>query len=384
MVTGLKVLVTGGAGFIGSHIVDALLEAGHEVRVLDNLDPQVHGEGAGEAPDYLNREAEFVRGDVRDRDALNRALAGVDAVYHQAAAVGVGQSMYMIRHYTDVNSMGTANLLELIVGGYRDRIRKLVVASSMSIYGEGQYVDPESGEVVVPPPRATSDLEAKRWEPRVPGTGDPAQAAPTPESKPLAPTSIYAIGKRDQEEMVLTVGRAYSIPAVALRYFNVYGARQALSNPYTGVAAIFCARYLNGAGPIIFEDGNQARDFVHVSDIARANVLALTASEADYQAINIGTGMGTTINDVARLLLQRLHPGRLEDPGLQARVTEEFRTGDIRHCFADITRARELLGYEPTRRFEEGLDKLIEWVRTQNAEDRTSEAYQELANRRLV
>lgn len=378
------ILVTGGAGFIGSHIVDELLARGWRVRVFDNLDPQVHGDRAGAPPDYLSPEAEFVRGDVRDVEALDRALTGVDAVFHEAAAVGVAQSMYAIRAYTETNTMGTANLLELIVNKHRDHIRKLVVASSMSIYGEGKYVDPASGAAVMPPQRTPGQLERAEWEMRVPGTPRVARPAPCDEAKPLEPTSIYAINKRDQEEMVLAVGRAYGIPAVALRYFNVYGPRQALSNPYTGIAAIFSGCYLNNKGPLIFEDGLQSRDFIHVTDIARANILALERDEANDEAINIGTGVPTTVAQVARLLLERLHPGREADPALQPKIVGRFRAGDIRHCYADISKARRLLGFEPRVAYADGLAGLIEWVKLQQSVDRTDAAMAELTERKLV
>lgn len=382
--SGLHILVTGGAGFIGSHIVDLLIEKGYRVRVLDNLTPQVHGQQTSRPPAYLKPEAEFVRGDVRDSTVVDQVLTGVDAVFHEAAAVGVAQSMYRIREYTEINTLGTATLLDSIVNRHRDHIRKVIVASSMSIYGEGKYTDPQTGKTVVPEPRSTAQLEAGQWEMRIPGCDRIAQPAPCDEDKRLDPTSIYAINKRDQEEMVLATGRAYGIPTVALRYFNVYGPRQALSNPYTGVAAIFCSRYLNGHGPIIFEDGGQSRDFTHVHDIARANLLALESAEAEGEAINIGTGVATSVGQVARMLLDRLHPDRAGDPALQPQVTGKFRAGDIRHCFADIGKARRLLGYEPTVAYADGLADLIAWVRSQSAEDRAEQAYRELASRRLV
>ena len=382
--SGLHVLVTGGAGFIGSHIVDLLIEKGYRVRVLDNLTPQVHGQQASRPPEYLNPEVEFVQGDVRDVAALDAALTGVDAVFHEAAMVGVAQSMYQIREYTEVNTLGTANLLDLVVNRHRDHIRKLIVASSMSIYGEGKYIDPQTGQAVIPDPRSVAQLEAGQWEMRVAGTDRQAQPVPCDESKPLEPTSIYAINKRDQEEMVLTTGRAYGIPAVALRYFNVYGPRQALSNPYTGVAAIFCSRYLNGAGPMIFEDGGQSRDFTHVRDIARANLMALESPAADGEAINVGTGTATSVAQVAQMLLERLHPDRAKEPALQPQIVGKFRAGDIRHCFADIGKARRVLGYEPTVAYADGLTDLIAWVKSQRAEDHTDQAYRELASRRLV
>ena len=380
----LSMLVTGGAGFVGSHLVDALVESGHRVRVFDNLDPQVHGDRAGRPPEHLNPDAEFIHGDVRDLEALDRALEGVEVVFHQAAAVGVAQSMYAIRAYTETNTLGTANLLELIAGRHRGRIRKMIVASSMSIYGEGRYVDPANGSFVIPAPRTAERLDRGLWEPLVPGADREAAPAPCDELKPLEPTSIYAINKRDPEEMFLTVGRAYGVPAVALRYFNVYGPRQALSNPYTGVGAIFSAAYLNNKPPRVFEDGLQTRDFTHVRDIVRANLLALERPEADFEAINVGAGRPTSVLDLARRLLERLHPGRIDDPDLAPRVTGQYRAGDIRHCYADIGKARRLLGFEPSTTFDQGLGELIEWVRGRQVADDSERAFRELAERRLV
>lgn len=381
---GLHILVTGGAGFIGSHIVDLLLEKGHRVRVLDNLAPQVHGNIGNTPPKYLNPEAEFIHGDVCDPDTVRRALDGIDVVYHKAAAVGVGQSMYEILDFCNTNVLGTANLLEIIIGEFRDQIQRIIVASSMSIYGEGRYMDPETGCFVIPAERTGEQMAAGQWELYVPGTQRFTVPAPCDENKLVNPTSIYAINKRDQEEMVLITGRAYRIPAVALRYFNVYGPRQALSNPYTGVAAIFCGCYLNENPPTIFEDGKQSRDFVHVHDIARANLMALEKDEAVGQAINIGTGTSTPILEVDRLLRENLCGNRAGDSSIQPKITGRFRTGDIRHCYADITRARELLGYEPSIAYRDGVPGLIEWVRTQKSVDRTGSAIDELQKRELV
>jgi dTDP-L-rhamnose 4-epimerase len=373
----LNILVTGGAGFIGSHLVDALVARGHRVRVLDALVPQVHGDA--DAPRYLNPEAEFVRADVCDPEAVGRALEGVDVVYHEAAEVGVGQSMYEIRRYVGANDMGTAVLLESLVNN-RGRVRKLIVASSMSIYGEGAYACEACGGAQVHPKlRPASQLRDRRWEVECPTCGGELKSAPTNEDKPLFPTSVYAVTKQDQEQFCLVVGRSYDIPTVALRYFNVYGTRQALSNPYTGVCAIFSSRLLNDQVPIIFEDGLQARDFVHVSDIVQANLLALETDRADYQAVNVGTGRATPIREVARLLAEGLGKKSLEPE-----VVGKYREGDIRHCVADITRARTLLGYEPRVTLEGGVPELLEWVRRQEATDAVERATAELESRQLV
>jgi dTDP-L-rhamnose 4-epimerase len=369
----MHVLVTGGAGFIGSHLVDALLAAGHRVRVLDCLVPQVHGDGA--RPAYLSPDCELQVGDVRDREAVARALDGIEAVYHQAAAVGVGQSMYQIEHYVSMNAVGAAVLLEGVLER-RDRIRKLVVASSMSIYGEGAYQTP-GGRSVAPPLRQEAALAARRFE-LVSAAGEPLTPARTPEDKPLQPTSIYAVTKRDHEEMFLTVGAAYGIPVVALRYFNVYGTRQALSNPYTGAVAIFSSRLLNRNRPLIYEDGLQTRDFVHVSDIVQANLLALAADGDGGRVYNVGTGRATSVLQVAETL------GELLDVADGPEVTGQYRAGDIRHCVADISRIQSDLGYAPRVALADGLRELLGWLRTQRADDSVAAAARELAARGLT
>jgi dTDP-L-rhamnose 4-epimerase len=370
----VKVLVTGGAGFIGSHLVDALLDAGHEVRVLDNLYEDVHGKGT-KRPDHLSAGAELQIGDVRDREAVRRALDGVEIVWHLAAIVGVGQSMYEMERYVSANSLGAAVLLEELVAR-RDRIRKMLVASSMSIYGEGAYRSAQ-GEVVYPALRSEADLEARRFEIRD-GDGHPLEPLPTSEGKPLHPTSIYAVTKRDHEELFLSVGAAYGIPAVALRYFNIYGTRQALSNPYTGVMAIFSARLLNRHRPIIFEDGLQSRDFIHVSDVVRANLLAMEAEAADGKVYNVGTGKPTTILRIAELLSEQLD---FREP---PEVLGRYRAGDIRHCYADISRIRDELGYRPSVDLSDGIAELLTWLRSQTADDKIDQAARELEERGLA
>jgi dTDP-L-rhamnose 4-epimerase len=369
-----NVLVTGGAGFIGSHLVDALVEPGYKVRVLDALVPQVHGEDA--RPSYLNSAAEFIQGDVCDRQLVNDALEGIDVVFHEAAEVGVGQSMYEIERYVRANDLGTAVLLEAILAR-RPQIKKLIVASSMSIYGEGAYTCESCGSVA-PQLRPAEQLLDRRWEMECPNCGKQLSPAPTSEEKPLFPTSVYAVTKQDQEQFCLAVGRSYGIPSVALRYFNVYGTRQALSNPYTGVCAIFSARLLNGNRPMVFEDGEQTRDFVHVSDIVQANLLALESDRANYQAINVGTGRATSVRAVSRLLAQGL------GLDLEPEIVAKYREGDIRHCVADISKARTLLGYEPKVLLERGIPELLSWVRAQAAKDQVASATAELESRQLV
>jgi dTDP-L-rhamnose 4-epimerase len=370
----LNILVTGGAGFIGSHLVDALIAKGHRVRILDSLVEQVHGDAV---PPHLNQFAEFVRGDVCDPQVVANALDGIDVVYHQAAEVGVGQSMYEIVRYVKANDLGTAVLLEEMIKR-PEQFRKLVVASSMSIYGEGAYRCETCDKTVNPFLRPNEQLAAHDWEFKCETCGTELITIGTAEDKPLFPTSVYAVTKQDQEQYCLAVGRAYGIPAVAFRYFNVYGTRQALSNPYTGVCAIFSSRLLNDQAPTIFEDGEQSRDFVHVSDIVQANLLALETDKADFQAINIGTGRPTTVKQIARLLADGL--GKDIDPI----IVSKYREGDIRHCVADISKAKKLLGYNPMVSLEEGLAELLQWLGEQDAEDRVESATAELAARSLV
>jgi len=362
-----RVLVTGGAGFLGSHMVDALLHAGHRVTVFDSLEPQVHPSGF---PSYLQGEFERLRGDMRDIAAVRNAVRDQDVVFHFAAAVGVGQSMYEIAHYMGANTQGTANLLQALLDVRAD-LAKLVVASSMSIYGEGRYLCEQCGDVT-PGPRPQEQLIAKRWETRCPQCMRALTPVPTDETKPLQCTSIYALSKKDQEEMCLLFGRTYTVPVVALRYFNIYGTRQALSNPYTGVAAIFASRLLNRRSPLIFEDGMQMRDFVSVHDVVQANLLAMERAEADGCALNIGSGEPISIREVAAALAEEMNVH------LPAEITGQYRAGDIRHCFADISAARRLLGYAPTRTFRSGVGELVTWLRSQTADDRAAEAVQQL------
>ncbi len=370
-----KILVTGGGGFIGSHLVDLLLSQGHQVRVLDGLIPQVHGQNAV-WPVWLPADVEKIRGDVSDAQVWHAALKGMDVVYHLAAEVGVGQSMYEIVRYMNANTMGTAVLLEILSRGQYP-IQKLMVASSMSIYGEGAY-QACNGQKVYPQLRTNEKLATRQWEMFDAQSGEELKPIPTDETKPLYPTSIYAISKRDQEEMCLSVGRAYKIPTIALRFFNVYGPRQALSNPYTGVAAIFSGRLLNGKAPLIFEDGLQSRDFIHVSDIVQGLALCIDHDEANYEAINLGTGRQLTILDMAQALIRDLRVN------VTSQINNQFREGDIRHCYADISKARRLLGYQPKVKFEDGIGDLVEWVRRQSADDRVDAAAAELAARGLT
>jgi dTDP-L-rhamnose 4-epimerase len=367
-----RILITGGAGFIGSHLADNLLRHGYTVRALDCLSPQVHGGGAIR-PAYLDPEVELIVGDVRDPDAVRRALRGVDGIFHLAAKVGVGQSMYQVVDYTAANNLATAVLLEALV---EKPVERFVVASSMSIYGEGLYRDAERN-TVIGGERLLPQLQAHDWELRD-AQGRPLTPIPTPETKPPALASIYALSKYDQERMCLLVGRAYRIPTVALRFFNIYGPRQALSNPYTGVLAIFASKLLNDRPPLIFEDGYQQRDFVNVRDIAEGCRLALESSTAD-SVFNLGSGEHYTVREIAQRMAAALGKEHIEP-----KIAGQYRVGDIRHCFADISRAREVLGYAPQVVFEDGLVDLADWLAGQAGIAPAADASAELSSRGLT
>ena len=368
-----KVLITGGAGFIGAHVANKLLSQGYRVRALDSLVPQVHGPGQ-KRPEYLSSEVELQIGDVRDPAALARALQQVDAVIHLVSLVGVGQSMYQIEEYTSVNNLGTAALLQALT---RHPVERLLVASSMSIYGEGLYRD-AGGAVQAAQDRKIEQLKIGDWEVRG-KDGELLTPVATPEDKTPALASVYALSKYDQERMCLMVGRAYGIPAVALRFFNTYGPYQALSNPYTGVLSNFASRVLNGKAPLIFEDGLQMRDFVSVYDVAEACWLALESPRAPGLAINISSGVPMTVKDVALRTIRALGRNDMEPD-----ITGKYRVGDIRHCFADISLAREVLGWEPRMTLEQGLEVLAGWLESQSAVDHGMEARGELAARGLM
>jgi len=368
-----KVLITGGAGFIGSHLADELLSHGYQVRALDCLSPQVHGEGQ-RRPEYLHKDVELMVGDVCDKEAVQKALEGVDAVYHFAAAVGVGQSMYEVAHYTRVNNLGTAVLLEALIA---QPVERLVIASSMSLYGEGLYRN-GAGEVREGFERSLDQLRRADWELHD-ADGSVLRPFATPETKSPALASIYALSKYDQERMCLIAGRAYNIPTVALRFFNAYGPRQALSNPYTGVLAIFASRLLNDSAPKIFEDGLQQRDFVSVYDVARACRLALEAPNAPGDVFNVGSGEPQTVRAIASRLARVM--GK---EGIEPEILGKYRVGDIRHCFADISKAQRVLGYAPQVRLDDGMAELAAWLAGQAAEDRVAQASAELSARGLT
>lgn len=370
----MKVLVTGGMGFIGSHLCKELLNLGHDVRVVDNLNPQVHGETADPGL-VLPREVEFILGDVRDSDCLRRALKEVEVVFHLAAETGVGQSMYQIHRYMDCNVGGTAQLFEAIVN-QRCEVAKVIIASSRAVYGEGAGECVNCGEVY-PDLRTPKDLAAGNWEVQCPLCGRRVKPIPTREDKPLRPGSVYAISKRVQEDLALCIGPAYNVPVVALRFFNVYGSGQSLTNPYTGIITIFASRMKEGKPPLIYEDGKETRDFVHVYDVVQGCILAMRTDKANYQVFNIGSGTFLSILDMARIM------GREFGVNLEPEIIGKYRVGDIRHCTADLTKAQQLLGYEPKIDFSEGIREFLIWARERESEDKLELATRELEERRL-
>lgn len=369
------ILVTGGAGFIGSHTVDYFIEQGKEVRIFDNLHPQIHIDG--KPPIYLNKRAEFIRGDVTNRRDWQKALDGIDCVIHLAAAVGVGQSMYQIERYVKDNSFGTALFLD-ILANEKHSVKKMLVASSMTAYGEGMYECPKCKLKQQGGWRKESDVIKGFWEPACVNCAAGLVAIPTDETASLLSPSVYAITKKNQEELILSVGKTYEIPAVALRFFNALGPRQSLSNPYCGVAAIFLSRVKNGEAPIINEDGRQTRDFIYITDIVSAISMTIENSNADHQVFNVGTGTPISIEKVAKNVLS------LNQSNIQPQITRKFRAFDIRHCFADTTKLKKMVGWLPKVSFEDGIKKVFEWSQHENAVDRVDEAFSELTKRGLL
>ncbi len=369
-----SILITGGAGFIGSHLTDHLIRQGYKVRIMDNLHSQIHP--TGKPPEYFNKKAQFINGDVTHKDDWRKALVGIDAVVHFAAAVGVGQSMYQIERYVRDNSLGTALFLD-ILANEKHTIKKMLVAASMSSFGEGMYICPQCKKAQQPPLRSNSNLEKGIWEPLCVDCHKELKPIPTTEEARLASPSIYAITKKNQEELILATGSAYRIPAVSLRFFNAYGPRQSLSNPYNGVAAIFLSRIKNNKPPIINEDGFQTRDFVHIEDIVHACELTLESDSANYEAFNVGSGNPVTIRKVANVI------SSLCESSIKPEITQKFRGFDVRHCYADITKLKKLVGWKPEISFEKGMKDVFEWSKNEEATDRVDEALKELEKRGL-
>jgi dTDP-L-rhamnose 4-epimerase len=369
----VNALVTGGAGFIGSHLADRLLEQGYKVRVLDNLHPQIHGVDC-QLPDHFPGEAEFVFGDIRNEQTVKYALRGIDIVFHLAAETGVGQSMYETGSYARTNVVGTATLWDAIhsISG----VKKLILASSRAVYGEGTCSCPNCGRVR-PRSRTQARLAKGQWAPSCPLCGHSIRPVATSEQDVPYPASVYGITKLTQEQLSLALGQSYGVQVVVLRFFNVYGSRQALNNPYTGILATFLARIRSEKPLLIYEDGQQLRDFVHVSDVIRACELAATHDEANFQVFNVGSGNPITVLQLARALLKLQEQDEDES---KLTVTGQYRVGDIRDCYADIGKIKSRLGYDPAVSLSEGLREFLSWTEAQAIVDRTEEAATELAS----
>jgi dTDP-L-rhamnose 4-epimerase len=349
----MNILITGGAGFIGTHLTRTLLAHRHAVTVFDNLLPQVHGSAGGLAPDVRD-EVESINGDVRDKGAFHSALLDKDIIVHLAAETGTGQSMYDVLRYNEVNIGGTAVLMDFLTNDRRSRIQKIIVASSRAIYGEGKYRCAEHG-VVYPAMRAAEAMKEAVFEPLCPNCKETCSALPTDESAPYQPSSMYGLTKQVQEQMVLLYARSLGLSAYALRYQNVYGPGQSLRNPYTGILAIFSNLARQGKTIRVFEDGLESRDFVHVADVARLTAQAVQPEYMGVEAVNVGSGVATTVADVARAVVEALNSrSRIE-------ITGEFRVGDIRHNTADLRRARELFAFEPRWALDTGLQSFLQW-----------------------
>lgn len=368
-----NVLVTGGAGFIGSHLVDKLISTGYRVRILDNLTYQVH---QGKIPEYINKKAQFVKGDVTNFSDLEKAIKNIDAIIHEAAIVGVGQSMYQIENYVLQNSLGTAKLLDFLAN-HKNKVKRVLIASSMSAYGEGLYECKSCG-LIRPPLRSDAQMKKRHWELSCPNCNSPLVSVGIPESESFFCNSIYAVTKQSQEDMVMIFGKAYGIPTTALRYFNVYGPRQSLSNPYTGVAAIFSSRLKNNHPPVIYEDGLQSRDFISVYDIIDANIRCLENDKSYGRVFNLGTGKAISIKEIAEIL------GYLMEKNIQPEITGKFRSGDVRHCSADISSIKSILDWTPKWEFEKGMKDLINWGKNAPSVDLFDQASKELDSKGLL
>src|SRR5581483_9404125 len=368
-----NILITGGAGFIGYFLSDALIEQGYNVRILDNLEGQVH---QGKIPQYLNPKAEFVKGDVKDYEVLKKSLEDIDVVFHLAARVGVAQSNYQIKDYSDANIGGMSNLLDIVVNS-KTKVKKILMTASMTSYGEGLYQCEKDGSVH-PGLRNQTQLSKKDWNIYCPICGSKVSPIPTSEETSTENNSMYSLTKNVQETMLMLVGKLYGIPVVSLRCFNVYGPRQSLSNPYTGVSAIFISRLKNNHQPVVYEDGMQSRDFVSIHDVVSALIKAMNSDKANFEKINIGSGTPTSIKELAEKL------AKLLGKDIQPKVSGDFRKNDICHCFADITKAKKILDWEPSVSLDKGLEELIEWSNKENAEDLYEKAQGELKEKKLT
>ena len=369
-----SVLITGGAGFIGSFLADELVEKGHEVTIFDNLEQQVH---QGKAPEYLNNKALFVKADLRDYGSVKEHIKDKDVIVNLASRVGIAQSMYEIKDYVESNELGTSNLMHALVNEEHD-VKKVIAASSMSVYGEGSYKCENCKIEINDAIRTEINLKEKKFDPICNTCRNRLVPIPTKETKEPVCDSIYALTKKNQEEMTMLIGKTYGIPAVSLRFFNTYGPRQSLSNPYTGAVAIFLSRLKNGQPPIIFEDGNQTRDFISVHDVVHACLLSIEKSSADNRVFNVGSGKQTSIRSLAEAISEK------SEFNILPQIRNEVRKGDIRHCFADISLIRSRLDFEPKINIDKGLQEVIDWAKDSNSVDLVSKAYGQLKDKQLI
>ena len=372
-----NILITGGAGFIGSRLCEKLFDQGNHITVLDNLSEQIHGKGESFLFKKIKNKCTFIKGDVRNKDDWRKAIKNQEIIIHLAAETGTGQSMYEVEKYTNVNVMGTAHMLEILANSNHN-VKKIVVASSRSIYGEGKY-NCEIHGVQYPSKRKEEDMKKGEFNPKCSICNSTLNVVPTDEKSKIHPSSIYGINKQQQEQMVMLMGESLSIPSVAFRYQNVYGPGQSLSNPYTGILSIFSTRILNGNNLDIYEDGEETRDFVYIEDAVDATILGIEKEEANGQIFNIGSGVSTSVLDVANTLK------RLYNSGINITVSGKFRLGDIRHNFADLSKSKDILGFTPKYNFERGITEFVNWVKTQEVmEDKYEESIQQLKNKGLI
>lgn len=370
------ILITGGAGFIGSHLAEHLIEKDYRVRLYDNLNTQVHGPNAI-LPEYLRRSGiEFLKGEMNDNKMLKEAIEGINVIVHLAAETGVGQSMYEVEKYVKTNIQGTAILLESLVNG-KYQVEKIVLASSRAVYGEGKYECERCG-IVYPPQRELRQIKNKDWELKCPYCKKSIKALPTNENSPLNPGSIYAVTKQTQEQLISNICKSFKIPFVILRYQNVYGPRQSLNNPYTGILSIFSTRIMNNEPPLIFEDGKESRDFVYIDDVIQATMLAIENKKLKESVFNVGTGRKISVQEVANILMRKFNST------LKPKIIEKGRIGDIRSCYADLTQIEKILGYKPKYNIEMGLVNFVDWVKSQPSfTDLSGKASKELKRRGL-
>lgn len=369
-----SVLVTGGAGFIGSRLCQELYKLGYDVIVYDNLSEQVHG-SKGELPSNIKDKVQFIKGDIRDRELLKKVIAKVDMIVHLASETGVGQSMYLVEKYLDVIVRGTGVLWDVLTNE-KNNVKKVVLSSSRAVYGEGSYQCINCG-IVYPESRQEEALRKAQWGLKCPHCGEALLVCPTDENALLKPVSIYAIGKRTQEDICMVMGKALKIPVSILRYQNVYGPGQSLNNPYTGILSIFTSKIKSGKCIQVYEDGNESRDFVHVNDVVQGTLRALESHKADYNIFNIGSGIRTTVLEIAQLITQYINPS------LSPVITGKYRVGDIRHCYADISKAKNLLGYDPQVRIDQGIIDFLSWTDSESYSDLSETAERELEIRGL-